>query len=52
MEGMEWTTWRGAYIPLFPYWLMLFFVGFFMIFWELLSYPSREVHVWGLDENF
>jgi uncharacterized membrane protein len=40
-RGIEWTARGGGYIPLFPYWLMLFFVGFFMVFLGIIALRSH-----------
>lgn len=44
MEGCIYTS-----LPLLAH---VIFCWLFHDFWELLPYPSREVHAWGLDENF
>ena len=36
-RGIEWKTWAGAYIPLFPYWPILFFVGFIIVFLGIIA---------------
>jgi len=40
-RGIEWTAREGEYIPLFLYWLMLFLVGFFMIFLGIIAFYSH-----------